>query len=70
MPEPCVNSRVGKLDAVGHAVPAAWAGFSEWSVKAKMDWVFGVAWGLLPIPLATKVVGPVIAAVSGKKAAH
>ncbi|NVK12792.1 MAG: DUF808 domain-containing protein [Rhodobacteraceae bacterium] len=56
--------------AVGHAVPAAWEGFAEWSAKAAMDGVFGVAWGLVLIPLATKVIGPVIAAVSGKKASH
>ncbi|CRL14450.1 DUF808 domain-containing protein [Phaeobacter italicus] len=56
--------------AVGHAVPAAWEGFAEWVAKATMDGVFGLAYGLLLIPLATKVVGPVIAAVSGKKAAH
>jgi predicted DNA repair protein MutK len=56
--------------AVGHAGPAAWEGFAEWAAKATMDGVFGLAYGLLLIPLATKVVGPVIAAVSGKKAAH
>lgn len=56
--------------AVGHAVPAAWEGFAEWAAKATMDGAFGLAYGLLLIPLATKVVGPVIAAVSGKKAAH
>ena len=56
--------------AVGHPVPAAWEGFAEWVAKATMDGVFGLAYGLLLIPLATKVVGPVIAAVSGKKAAH
>lgn len=56
--------------AVGHAVPAAWEGFAEWAAKATMDGVFGLAYGLLLIPLATKVVGPVIAAVSGKKASH
>jgi predicted DNA repair protein MutK len=56
--------------AVGHTVPAAWEGFAEWAAKATMDGVFGLAYGLLLIPLATKVVGPVIAAVSGKKAAH
>ncbi|MEY8834655.1 DUF808 domain-containing protein [Phaeobacter italicus] len=56
--------------AVGRAVPAAWEGFAEWVAKATMDGVFGLAYGLLLIPLATKVVGPVIAAVSGKKASH
>ncbi|UWR54654.1 DUF808 domain-containing protein [Phaeobacter inhibens] len=56
--------------AVGHAVPEAWTGFAEWSAKATMDGVFGLACGLVLIPLATKVVGPVIATVSGKKAGH
>ncbi|AUQ49790.1 putative protein in bacteria [Phaeobacter inhibens] len=56
--------------AVGHAVPVAWTGFAEWSAKATMDGVFGLAWGLVLIPLATKVVGPVIATVSGKSVGH
>ncbi|AUQ58664.1 putative protein in bacteria [Phaeobacter inhibens] len=56
--------------AVGHAVPVAWTGFAEWSAKATMDGVFGLAWGLVLIPLATKVVGPVLATVSGKSAGH
>ncbi|AFO87701.1 DUF808 domain-containing protein [Phaeobacter inhibens] len=56
--------------AVGHAVPEAWTGLAEWSAKATMDGVFGLAWGLVLIPLATKVVGPVIATVSGKSAGH
>ncbi|UWR46814.1 DUF808 domain-containing protein [Phaeobacter inhibens] len=56
--------------AVGHAVPVAWTGFAEWSAKATMDGVFGLAWGLVLIPLATKVVGPVLATVSGKSVGH
>ncbi|UWR41698.1 DUF808 domain-containing protein [Phaeobacter inhibens] len=56
--------------AVGHAVPVAWTGFAEWSAKATMDGVFGLAWGLVLIPLATKIVGPVLATVSGKSAGH
>lgn len=56
--------------AVGQMVPEAWTGFVEWSAKATMDGVFGVAWGLVLIPIATKVIGPVLAAVSGKSAAH
>ena len=56
--------------AVGHAVPAAWEGFAEWASKAAMDGVFGLAWGLVLIPLATKVIGPVIAVVSGKNTSH
>lgn len=53
--------------ALGHAVPAAWTGFAEWVSKATMDGVFGLAWGLVLIPVATKVIGPVIAAVSAKR---
>ena len=55
---------------VGHAVPVA-AGFVEWAVKAAIDGVLGLALGLVLIPLATRVIGPVWAAVFGKnKAAH
>ena len=52
--------------AVGHAVPADWEGIAEWSAKATMDGIFGVALGLLLIPLATKVIGPMIKAFGGK----
>ena len=56
--------------AAGHAVPAAWAGFIEWSAKATMDGVFGVAWGLVLIPVATKVIGPVMGMFGGEKESH
>lgn len=49
--------------AVGHMVPAAWEGIVEWSAKAAMDGVFGIALGVLIIPLATWVIGPVWGAV-------
>ncbi|WP_294226871.1 DUF808 domain-containing protein [uncultured Shimia sp.] len=54
----------------GHAVPAAYEGFVAWTTKAALDGVFGVALGLVLIPVATKVIGPIWGAVSGKKAAH
>lgn len=44
--------------AVGHAVPAGWAGFTEWLVKAAIDGVLGLVLGLLLIPLGEKVVTP------------
>ncbi|MFW8636443.1 DUF808 domain-containing protein [Cribrihabitans pelagius] len=56
--------------AVGHAVPAGWTGVVEWAAKAVMDGVFGVALGLLLIPVATRVIGPLIAKFSGKAAEH
>lgn len=55
--------------AAAHAVPEG-AAFVEWAAKAAMDGVLGLALGVVLIPLATGVVGPVWAAVTGKKAAH
>ena len=56
--------------AVGHGVPAA-TGFVVWAVKAAIDGVLGLALGLVLIPVATRVVGPVWAAVFSKgKSAH
>ena len=52
--------------AVGHAVPAAWEGFAEWTAKAAMDGVFGLALGLALIPVATKALAPAWGAVFGK----
>ena len=46
------------------------AGAVKWVVTAFCDGVLGLAWGLVLIPVATRVVGPLIAAVTGKKAAH
>ena len=48
--------------------PRLW--WNGWSTAA-LDGVFGLALGLLLIPLATRVIGPLIGAVTGKKdAAH
>ncbi len=43
------------------------AGLIEWVVKAALDGVFGLALGMVLIPLATRVFGPVIAAITGGK---
>ncbi|CUH53502.1 DUF808 domain-containing protein [Shimia marina] len=56
--------------AAGHVVPAAYEGFVEWTTKAALDGVFGVLLGTALIPVATKVIGPLVQAVSGKKSAH
>ncbi len=56
-------------EAAAHAVPAA-AGFLEWTVTAALDGVFGLLLGLVLIPVATRVVGPVWGAVTGKAAEH
>jgi uncharacterized protein len=55
-------------EAAAQAVPAA-QGFVTWVVTAALDGVFGLILGLALIPLATRVIGPVWAALSGKKSA-
>lgn len=53
--------------SAGHPVPAA-AGFVEWAVKAGLDGVFGVVLGLALIPLATRVVAPVLGRLKAGRA--
>ncbi|MFN4191394.1 MAG: DUF808 domain-containing protein [Tabrizicola sp.] len=55
-------------EAAAHAVPAA-QGVVQWIVTAALDGVFGLVLGVLLIPLATRVIGPIWAAVTGRKAA-
>ena len=55
--------------AAGHAVPQA-TGVVEWLAKAVMDGIFGLGLGIILIPIATRVIGPLWSAVTGKKAAH
>jgi uncharacterized protein len=50
------------------AVPVA-KGFVEWLVTAALDGVFGLVLGVMLIPVATRVIGPLWAAVFGGKAA-
>ena len=52
-------------DAAAHALPQM-AGFAKWATKAALDGVFGLAVGLVIIPLATNVLAPLAAAVSRK----
>lgn len=53
----------------GHAVPQA-TGAVEWLAKAVMDGIFGLALGIVLIPVATRIIGPIMSSLSGKKAAH
>lgn len=55
-------------EAASHSVSAA-TGFVKWAVTATADGIFGLALGLLLIPIVTKIIGPLIATVTGK-AAH
>ncbi|WP_111734886.1 DUF808 domain-containing protein [Roseovarius amoyensis] len=52
--------------AAGAAVPQA-AGAVTWVVTAVLDGVFGLLLGLVLIPVATRVVGPVWAKLRGRK---
>ncbi len=55
----------------GHAVPESLLGATEWSVTAALDGLFGLALGLVLLPIVAKLIDPAIAALSGKgKAAH
>ncbi|WP_170463871.1 DUF808 domain-containing protein [Ruegeria arenilitoris] len=56
--------------AVGHSVSEQWVGAVEWISKAAMDGVFGLAWGMVLIPLATKVISPTLKAIKGNSEAH
>ncbi len=53
--------------AAGHMVPS-YEGAVEWAAKAGMDGIVGIALGLLIIPLATRVIGPIWGAVFKGKA--
>lgn len=55
-------------DAAATALGTA-QGFVGWFVTAFFDAIFGLILGILLIPVATRVIGPAIAAVTGKKAA-
>jgi predicted DNA repair protein MutK len=50
-------------EVVAHALPSA-QGFVEWLVTAGLDGVFGLILGVLLIPLATRVIGPLWSRVS------
>jgi len=56
-------------DAAASALPQA-SGAVTWAVTAALDGVFGLLLGLVMIPVATRVVGPLIAALGGARAPH
>jgi uncharacterized protein len=51
--------------ALGQAAPLAGA-VVEWLVKATLDGIFGLALGLVLIPIATRIIGPIWSKVRGK----
>jgi predicted DNA repair protein MutK len=52
-------------EMVGAAVPASTTGIVTWAITAFFDGVFGLALGLLLIPLATHAIVPLYASIKG-----
>lgn len=55
-------------ETAARAMPAA-QGFVTWTVTAALDGVFGTILGVLLIPVATRVIGPLWSVLTGKKTA-
>ncbi len=56
--------------SAARAVQPGFAGLTEWATTAALDGVFGLALGMLLIPLATRVITPILAALTGQSSAH
>jgi predicted DNA repair protein MutK len=57
-------------ELAAEAIPVA-HGFVLWAVQAAIDGVLGLGLGIVLIPLATRVIGPLWSRVTGtQKAAH
>ncbi len=52
--------------AIGHMASERWIGVVEWVAKATMDGLFGLAFGLILIPISLHIIGPAWTAVAGK----
>ncbi len=59
-------------EAVAHGVSEGLAGLTAWGVAALCYGIFGLAFGMILIPIVTRVIGPVWSALTGgsKPAAH
>lgn len=55
---------------VGHAVPQQVTDLAQWSAKATMDGLFGLALGLALLPIGTKVIAPILAKRFWGRAKH
>ncbi len=54
-------------EAAAHAMPSGITGFATWLVTAFFDGLFGLALGMVLIPIATKGIIPLWSALTGKK---
>ncbi|WP_347313262.1 DUF808 domain-containing protein [Defluviimonas sp. SAOS-178_SWC] len=59
-------------EAVAHGVSEGLAGLAAWATSALSYGIFGLAFGMILIPLVTRVIGPVWSVLTGgsKPAAH
>jgi predicted DNA repair protein MutK len=55
-----------QAEAAAHAVGTA-AGFVAWAVTAFFDGIFGLAYGLVLIPVVTRIIQPLYRLLTGKK---
>ncbi|UWR13872.1 DUF808 domain-containing protein [Sulfitobacter sp. M368] len=55
--------------AIGHSMPDRFVGIVEWASKAVMDGVFGLALGLILIPIGEKVITPLWRGIFHRRAA-
>ena len=60
--------RMAELGA--NALPTGLTGAAAWAITAFFDGIFGLALGLLLIPVATRIIAPLVAGLTGKTAAH
>lgn len=67
IPEPYGTIR-HLAETAAHALPQA-AGFVQWAVTAAIDGVLGTALGMLLIPVATRVIGPLWTTIAGPQKA-
>lgn len=57
-------------EAAAHGVQDSLSGFVKWAVTALCDGVLGLIYGMILIPIVTRILAPLIATVTGKSAAH
>jgi hypothetical protein len=63
---PWLYDQIHHLAEIARGAVTGFAGFIGWAVTAFLDGVFGLALGLVLIPVVTKAIGPLIAAVTGR----
>jgi len=65
---PWLYDAIHQIAVVMAGIAAGAAGAVEWAVTALLDGIAGLAWGFVLIPVGTRLIGPAIARLTGKKA--